>query len=69
MIFHLLRNVPVNVQSKGGCGVAQVALYGLDVIPVLEGQDGECMAEIMHPAGRDADCFHDFLEVIAERSL
>ena len=69
MIFHLLRNVPVNVQIKGGCGVAQVALYGLDVIPILEGQDGERMPEIMHPARRNADYLHDFLEVIAERSL
>lgn len=49
--------------------MAQVALYGLDVIPILEGQDGEHMPEIMHPARRNADYLHDFLEVIAERSL
>lgn len=49
--------------------MAQVALYGLDVIPILEGQDGERMPEIMHPARRNADYLHDFLEVIAERSL
>ena len=32
-LLHLLRYVAIDVQRKSGGGVAQVALYRLDIIP------------------------------------
>ena len=40
----------VNVQRKGGSCVAQIPLHRLYIIPILEGQDGESVTEIMHTA-------------------
>lgn len=42
----------INVQRKGGGRVAEIPLYRLYIIPVLEGQDGESVTEVMHPAIR-----------------
>ena len=37
----------IHVQRKGGRVVSEVLLYGLDIIAVLEGGDGEGMAQIV----------------------
>ena len=31
--FHLVRNMAVHIQSKGCCGMAQVSLHRLDIVP------------------------------------
>lgn len=61
-LFHLGGNVSVNVQRKGGGGVAQVLLYRLDVIPGLNRHDRVCMTEVMKPGGRRSNFFHKFFE-------
>ena len=61
-LFHLGGNVSVNVQRKGGGGVAQVLLYRLDVIPVLHRHDRVCMTEVMKPGGRRSNFYHQFFE-------
>ena len=47
----------VDIQSKGCCGVSQVSLDGFHVVPILEREDGEGVAEIVYPAiwGTDLD--------------
>ena len=64
--FMLLRNVAVDIQGKGCGSVSKIALHGLDIIPILKGEDGERVTEIVHPAIRDADGGGDLLEVIAD---
>ncbi len=39
-LFHLIRDMTVDIQRKGGGGVAQVALHRLDVVPGPDGGHG-----------------------------
>lgn len=50
VLFHALRHVAVNIQSKGCCGVSQVSLDGFHVVPILEREDGEGVTKIVYPA-------------------
>ena len=43
VLLHGLRDVPINVQGKGGGSVAQVPLDGLDIVPGPDGVHGEGM--------------------------
>lgn len=43
----------VDVQSKGGCGVAQVLLHGLDVVATFDGQRGIGVLQVVETGG---DC-------------
>ena len=52
VLFHPLRHMTVNVQRESGGCVAEISLHRLYIIPVLEGQDGESVTEVMHPAVR-----------------
>ena len=47
VLLHALREVAVSVQGKARAGVAQVALYGFDIVTRSNGVDRICMAEIM----------------------
>ena len=42
-VLHPLRYMTIDIQGKGGGGVAQVVLYGFDVIAVLDGQHSVCV--------------------------
>ena len=41
--FHLVRHMAVDIQGKGGRGVSQIPLYGLDIIPALNRGHGVAM--------------------------
>ena len=43
ILFHLLTDMAVHVQSESGGSMAEVALHGFHIIPVLEGENGERM--------------------------
>lgn len=47
VLFHALREMAVSIQRKGSCGVAQIALDGLYIIPRPDSIDGVCMPEIV----------------------
>ena len=36
---HLLRDMPVNIQSKRRRSVSEISLYSLDIVAVLQGCD------------------------------
>ncbi len=40
LLFHLVSDVPVHVQGKGGGGVAEIALHRLDIVPGTDGGHG-----------------------------
>ena len=40
----------INIQGKGCCSVAQVALDRFDIVSVLERQYCKSVSEIVHPA-------------------
>lgn len=61
-LLHLVCDVTVNVQGKGGCGVAQVSLYSLDVIPGADRCHGIAVSEIVETGIRAANGGNDFLE-------
>lgn len=44
--FHLVRHMTVDIQGKGGRGVSQIPLYGLDIIPALNRGHGVAMAKV-----------------------
>ena len=39
-MFHLVGDVPVYVQGKGGGGMAEIALHRLDIVPGTDGGHG-----------------------------
>ena len=47
LLLHLLRDMTVNVQCKSGGVVAQVFLYRFGVIPILQGEGGVGMAQVV----------------------
>ena len=58
----------VNVQRKSGGRVAEIFLYGLHVVAVLQGEHGEGVAQIMHTGVRCA-CFGCDLLVMGIKTL
>ena len=47
----------VDIQGKGGGGMAQVPLYGLDVVPGADRGYGVGMSQIMEPGIWTANTF------------
>lgn len=41
VLLHALRNMAVHIKGKSGGSVAQVALDGFHVVPILEGEDSK----------------------------
>ena len=63
-MFHLLCDVAVNVQSKGGGGMAQVALDRLNVVPGPDRGHGKAVTEIVKADLRHSDRGNHQLEVM-----
>ena len=61
LLFHAVSHMSIDIQSKGGSGMTQVVLHGLDIITGTEGRYGIRMAEIVEPciwtANRTHYCF------------
>ena len=49
VLLHALRHMAVHIKGKSGGSVAQVALDSFHVVPILEGEDGKGMPEIVEP--------------------
>lgn len=45
--LHLVSHMAVYVQRKGGCGVTQIALHGLDVVPGADRGNGVGVTQVM----------------------
>ena len=60
-LLHLVRDVAVDVQREGRRGVAQVGLYGFDVVADLQGGHRVGMPHVVEADLRRADLFHDLL--------
>ena len=66
---HFLGHMTVHIQGElCGC-VAQICLYGLDVIACVEGSDGKAVAQIVEPGIiREVGTLGDLLEVLDHRT-
>ena len=66
---HFLGHMAVHIQGElCGC-VAQICLYGLDVIACVEGSDGEAVAQIVEPGiVGEVGPLGDLLEVLDHRA-
>lgn len=62
--LHRFGDVPVDIQGKSRCRVAEVALHGFDIISVLQRQNRIGMSKIMDPRVRRADFNSKLLEMI-----
>ena len=63
-LFHLLRDVAVNIERKRGSCVPEVFLHGFDVISALDRDNSIGMAQIMKSGFRCPDPLYDALEAI-----
>ena len=54
--------MPIYIQREGRRGMAQIALDGFDVIPVLQGQDRISVTQVVDPGVGRADLRGEFLE-------
>ena len=68
-VLHPLRYMAIDIQGKGGGGVAQVVLYGLDVIAVLDGQHSVCMTKAMDRGSGNTYFLCDLFVMVAEGGL
>ena len=57
----------VNVEGKSGGSMAEIALNGFYIVPILERQNGVGVPEIMHTAIPRADTLQHLLTVIIDR--
>ena len=57
----------VAVQGKGGSGVAQVALYGLNIVPSSNGVHGVCMAGVVEADALQPGGGGDTVKLVAYR--
>ena len=65
-LLHLRCHMAVYIQGKG-CGVmSQVALYGLDIVPSLQGSHRIAVAQVMQPCSRYADVTGNPLKVVVD---
>ena len=56
VLLHLVRDMTIDVQRKGGGGVAQIALHGFDIVPGPDRGHGVAVPEIVKRAsGRPMD--------------
>lgn len=67
-MFHFIQNMPVNIQGKGGGGMAHVFLYGLNVI-LLERKHCVSMPQIVETNIRQVQLFHDSLKAVIHRPI
>ena len=59
----------VDIKSKGGSRVTEIALHGFDVITGTDAVYGVGMAKVMYPCVGKANTFHDTLEAIKDRAV
>ena len=62
VLLHLLRDVAVNVQGERGRSVAQIALYGLNVVAGVDRCNGVRVSEIVEPGIWPSDGGGELLE-------
>lgn len=43
----------LDIQSKGGGGVAQTVLHSFDIVAILERQNGKCVAKLVEAENED----------------
>ena len=64
VLFHALREMAVSIQRKGSCGVAQIALDGLYIIPRPDGVYCIGMAQIMQAHALQASGSNERLKAL-----
>ena len=68
-VFHLLRDMAVNVQSERCGGVSEIFLHRFYIVAALDRNNRVCMSEIMKAGIGKAYLFHDTLEAVVNRSV
>ena len=67
--LHLVCCVGVDVQRKRRCGVAEVFLYGFDVVSVFDGSNCVAVSEIVKAHIFHANRFDDALEAVIDGAM
>ena len=67
VLLHLVRDMTIDVQRKGGGGVAQIALHGFDIVPGPDRGHGVAVPEIVETGIRTANGRGGFLEGPVQR--
>ncbi len=47
LLPHLLGDMPIDIQSKRGGGVAEIVLNGFQIVPILEGQHRKSVPKLV----------------------
>ena len=63
---HLLRDMPVHIQRKARRRVAEVCLYGFDVVPAFNGDHGIAVPQIVKAQPVRPDLTDDILEMVVD---
>ena len=63
-LFHLLRDVAVNIERKRSSCMPEIFLHGFDVISALDRNNSIGMAQIMKSGFRCPDPLYDALEAV-----
>jgi len=66
---HIVCKMTVDIKSKGGSRMTEIALHGFDVITGADAVHGVGMAKVVYPCVGKADAFHDTLEAVEDRTV
>ena len=66
---HIIRIVPIKVQSKRCRGMAEILLHGLDVVPRAYRIDSIRVAQVMDPCIRKTDLIDDALKAVIDSAV
>ena len=69
ILFHLLRNMAVNIQCESSCGMAEIFLHSLNVVAAFDAGNRVGVAQVVKTGSWRAYFFHNALEAVIHRAI
>ena len=69
ILFHLFRNMSVNIQRESRSGMAEIFLHGFNVVTTFDTGNCVCVAQVVKAGGWRTDFLYDPLEAVVHRAI
>ena len=69
ILFHLFRNMSVNIQRESRSGMAEIFLHGFNVVSAFDTGNCVCVAQVVKAGGWRTDFLYDPLEAVVHRAI
>ena len=69
ILFHLFRNMSVNIQRERRSGMAEIFLHGFNVVAAFDTGNCICVAQVVKAGGWRTDSLYNSLEAVVHRAI